>query len=153
MTNPLPHYTEHAFEPATLGGLAIHLQTDQGYFYVFGIGKDLTDLTFNYSPDGARLYGDINYTKDYEVDIEFGDGTYDRLKEHIRQTVCDLGLDTKGRELYAAWLKEHEVPERDPDEDRRRIDRLNNLSPELEAKLLALWDLEHDDLDESDKKD
>lgn len=145
MTNPLPHYTEDVFAPATHGGLAIHLQTNQGYFYVFGIGKDLQDLSFNYSPDGARLYGEINYTKDYEVDIDFGDGTYDRLKEHIRQTVCDLGLDAKGRELYTAWLKEHEVPERDSDEDRRRLDRMTHLSPETQKKLLKFFDFDNDD--------
>lgn len=153
MTNHLPGYTEIAFAPATLGGLAISLQTDQGFFYVFGINRELAELDFHYSPDGSLVYGEINYTKGYEVDIYFGDGTYDRLKLHVQQTVRDLGLDEKARGLYAEWLKEHEVPERDPEEDRRRIERLNNISPETQKQLLALFGFDDDESDKTDEKD
>lgn len=145
----LPIYTEIEFNPVTLGGLAIELQTEQGFFYVFGINRELVDLDFHYSPDGAMIDDEINYTKGYEVDIDFGDGTYNQLKRHLQDTVRQLGLDAKARGHYAVWLKEHEIPERDPEEEKRRTERserLNNVSPETQKKMLELFGFDDEDL-------
>lgn len=136
----LPTYTEIGFAPATLGGLAIRLQTEQGFFLVFGINRELADLDFHYSPDGKMIYDEINYTKGYEVDIDFGDGTYDRLKTHLQKTVRELGLDEKARGLYAKWKREMETPSPPPP----TLHQLKPLSPETQKKLLALWELDED---------
>lgn len=140
----LPTYTEVGFEPATLGGLAIHLQTDQGFFFVFNIDGNLDEIEFDYSPDGKKVYDEINYTKSYEIDIDFGDGACDRLKPHVQQAVQSLGLNDKARGLYEAWKKEMASPVSKNEDEISRIRKMD-ISPELKRKLLAIW------IDENEK--
>lgn len=143
MTN-LPKYTEAGFAPATLGGMAIHLQTDQGFFYVFNIDGNLDDIEFCYSPDGKMLYDEIDYTKNYEIDSWFGDGTYDGLKPHVQKTIDALGLNDKARGLYEAWKKEMDAPVSKNEDEISRIRKMD-IPPELKKKLLAIWIDENED--------
>ncbi|WP_078598636.1 hypothetical protein [Evansella clarkii] len=92
-------YKEVGFRPAALGGLAIRLKTEKGWFFVFGITPDLSEIQFDYSK--TETYDD--FTKSYDVDLSFGDGFYDGMKPHLVKTLKEFKLDKRSLSLFEKW--------------------------------------------------
>jgi hypothetical protein len=93
------NYKEIGFAPATLGGLAIRLKTEKGWFFVFGITPDLSEIQFNYSE--TETFDD--FTKSYEVDLFFGDGFYEKMIPHLVEALKELKLDKRALSLFEKW--------------------------------------------------
>lgn len=84
------------FNKVTLGGLAVNLETELGLFRVFSITKDLRDIEFDY----AKLTDKEYFTKSSEIDIDYGNDFYDKLKKHVIQTLKELELDKHAAKLW-----------------------------------------------------
>lgn len=92
-------YKEVGFDPATLGGLAVYLTTEKGLFFVFSITGDLSEVEFDYSVTGKE----DDFTKGYEIDIDYGDGFYSKLKLHIQEVLKEFQLDEYSLKLFKKW--------------------------------------------------
>ena len=95
-------YKEIGFAPASLGGLGVILETEKGWFFVFGITEDLSEIDFDYSTTGKE----DDYTKSFEVDIDYGDGFYDNMKPHVISTLKEFKLDERASKLFEEWYKD-----------------------------------------------
>lgn len=95
-------YKEVGFAPATLGGLAVKLKTEKGWFFVFGITEDLSEIDFDYSTTGRE----DDYTKSFEIDIDYGDGFYDNMQPHVIGVLKEFKLDERASKLFEEWRRE-----------------------------------------------
>ena len=88
-------YKIDGFHPAMLGGLAVRLKTEKGFFYVFSITSDLSEIDYDYSSTDAK-----DLTKGCEVDIDYGEGMYEALKTHLIEVLKELQLDRQAAILF-----------------------------------------------------
>lgn len=101
-----PTYKTLAYEPMTLGGLAIELLTEKGAFFVYSISKNLHNIEFHYAQDGDLTHS----VKSSEIDATFGDGTYENLKEHVMATVARFEIEKWAERLHQQWLRQLDNP-------------------------------------------
>lgn len=97
-------WEEKGFSPATLGGLGGYLTTEKGLFHVFSINKDLDDICFDYSETGDKKH----LVKSYELEIEYDEDFFDKMKPHVQEVLKELKIDKRAFKLYDEWEKEIE---------------------------------------------
>lgn len=90
-----------AFCAASLGGLALYIQTTKGYFRLMGVLDNIDDIFFNYSKNGEDYcYGYELEGYDNENSISLHTGLYKELLEHLRGIVVQEKLLEQAQELH-----------------------------------------------------
>jgi len=97
-------WEERGFSPPAFGGLCGYLTTEKGLFHVFSINQDIDDIDFDYSETGSKE----DLVKSFEIEIDYDEETYDKLKIHVKEVIQELGLDKYATKLYNEWRKDIE---------------------------------------------
>lgn len=103
MTNQTdsPTYREIDFSPATLNGLGVELKTEKGLFFVFSITADLSEIEYYYAQTGDNE----DLVEPCEIDMDHGEGFYEKTKKYLVEVLKDLHLDKRASALFDDWYE------------------------------------------------